>query len=358
MPEMLPVQYVKFNTKRCFGIELEVIKSKTLDELVQVVRLTDSKHHVMGTNHYQQDSGNDYWHVKFDRSCGTKPQEGGWEVASYKASGAADLIKLANMGDTLKKNGAQVNDNCGYHIHVEIADFNTSQAATLMANWMKMERLLIEILPKGRRNNVYCRLLNDLKPVSAVQAKNVDTFWSKVRPLSLENSERRVSLNMGNYVHSGASKKTVELRLPEGTLDSKEIKNWARMFIHFANTCRTMPFPGNITPYQNLKEMLTGLGLHNEEPFFILSKGLYETKTWFLERIIKYGTNKVLRTETEKMLSFLIPPCPEDRVEETKSKLKEDVEKLKESLKKKRSLKKRTTPVKSDYWSAYEDNDY
>src|SRR4051812_41146810 len=106
-PTFQHVQYVKFSTKRAFGIELEVSKSVTLNKLVDAVRLADPKREVHGSNSYSQDHGNNFWHVKFDRSCGTKANEGGWEVASYKASGAKDLVKISDMGDILKKAGAE-----------------------------------------------------------------------------------------------------------------------------------------------------------------------------------------------------------------------------------------------------------
>lgn len=311
MPETITlplVQYVKFVTKRCFGIELEVNKKVSLDTLVNAVRLADKEKECVGTNHYQQDAGNHYWHCKFDRSCGNNPMEGGWEVASYKASGADDLVKISEMGTVLQKAGAEVNDNCGYHIHVEIADFKPDQAACLMAYWMKLEHMILEILPKGRRKNPYCKLLSETKLVGNRYLADAATFWAKVRPTSYENSERRVALNMCNYALNTHNKRTVELRLPEGTLDPVDIKNWARMFIHFCNYCKKAKWPGNVASVTTLRDALTILGLHNEEPFFILSKGLWETKAWFLNRAIKYSNKKNLKAEAQDFLNFISPP--------------------------------------------------
>jgi hypothetical protein len=304
----LPVQYVKFITKRRFGIELEVSKKVTLETLVNAVKLADRNKECIASNHYQQDAGNNYWHCKFDRSCGTKNNEGGWEVASYVASGAQDLIKIAGIGPILSQAGAVVNDNCGYHIHCEIKDFEQSHAANLVAYWMKLEPIIAEILPKNRRANIYCRMLRDVKPVTDAQLKTAEAFWQRVRPLSFDNAERRVSLNMCNYALGTAVKRTAELRLPEGTLEEIDIKNWARLFIHFVNYCKRAQFPGNITPVSTLREAAIVLGLHNEEPFFILSKGLYETKQWFLNRALKYTTKKAIKTEAQEFLNFIIPP--------------------------------------------------
>jgi len=354
---LLPVQYVKFTTKRAFGIELEVSKKVSLETLVNAVKTADRNKEVYSSAHYQQDSGNTYWHCKFDRSCGAKANEGGWEVASYKASGADDLVKISQMGTVLKKAGAEVNDNCGYHIHCEIKDFSTENAATLVAYWMKIEPLIGEILPKNRRNNIYCKMLREVKPVTEANLKTPELFWAKVRPVSLDNSERRVSLNMCNYTLGAAAKKTAELRLPEGTLEEVDIKNWARMFIHFCNYCKKATFPGNITPVTTLREMATVLGLHNEDPFFILSKGLYETKTWLLNRALKYGTKKAIKTEAQDFLNFIVPP-----VSVTSPMIRETWEELCEEARKKPKKKKVTIKERpqttllheEDYWQPYE----
>lgn len=313
-PVVLPVQYIKFNTKRCFGIELEVARNVTINRLVDAVKLADPKRECRGTSSYCQDSGNNYWHVKFDRSCGSRQGEGGWEVASYKASGAKDLVKISDMGKVLKAAGAQINDNCGYHIHAELADFNSGQAATLVATWMKIEPLIMEMCPPNRRNNIYCRPLRTAKPCTEKQAQDPTTFWMTVRPNGFDNNERRVSLNMANYAMGGAAKRTAELRLPEGTLDPKDIKNWARLFVHFVNFTKKQKYPGNITPVTDVRGAVTLLGLHNEDPFFILSKGLYETKTWFLSRIQKYSSKKALRAEAKDFLAFIIPPEDESEL--------------------------------------------
>jgi hypothetical protein len=309
-----PVQFIKFVTKRAFGIELEVNRNITLNKLTEAVKYVEKDREVMSSSTYSQDSGNNYWHVKFDRSCGNRSGEGGWEVASYKASGTDDLIKISNMGAALKAAGAEVNDNCGYHIHCEIADFKTEQAATLVARWMKIEDIILEICPKNRRENIYCRKLRTVKPVVAHDLRTAEAFWLKVRPTSMDNPERRVTFNMCNYALGSRSKRTVELRLPEGTLEPKDIKNWCRLFVHFVNYTKKQPLPKDVDPVMTLKDAATILGLHNEDPFYILSSGLYETKSWFLSRAIQYAQKKSLRNEAQDLLNFMIPPISESAV--------------------------------------------
>jgi hypothetical protein len=357
MAETLPVQYVKF-TKRKFGIELEVSKKVSLETIVNAVKLADRDKEVYSSNHYQQDSGNTYWHCKFDRSCGAKANEGGWEVASYVGNGVDDLLKISQIGTALKNAGCEVNDNCGYHIHAEAKDYDQNQAATLMAYWMKLEPLLGEIVPKSRitgKTAIYCKMLRDVKNVRSVDLKNAETFWARVRPTSFDNNERRVSLNMCNYALGTASKRTAELRLPEGTLEEVDIKNWARMFIHFVSYCKKARFPGNIDPVTNLREMATVLGLHNEDPFFILSKGLYETKMWLLSRAVKYG-KKAIKAEAQDYLNFIAPSAPatSPMLRDSWADLYEEVKK-KVVPKKKKEMKVPSVISENDFWEPYDE---
>jgi hypothetical protein len=105
---------------------------------------------------------------------------------------------------------------------------------------------------------------------------------------------------------------------------------------------------------------LTVLGLHNDEPFFILSKGLYETKNWILQRALKYSTKKNIKKEAQDFLDYVTPPVihqqPMVRNElwfephlppETKEKDTKKPKKKKESL---------FMPMQeSEYWEPYED---
>jgi Putative amidoligase enzyme len=317
MDSLLPVQYVKFVTKRCFGVEIEVNRKLSVQQLAKIVQEADPKRQVMSTQSYQQDYSNDYWHVKFDRSCGDRSQEGGWEIASYKASGAKDLLKIEKVMKAVSENGAEVNNNCGFHIHVEIADFNTIQAATLVAYWLKIEKMICEILPKHRRNNMYAKLLTDKFHLNtSVGAYNPTSLWMAIRPPSFDHEHRRVSLNITNYALQSHNRRTVELRLPEGTVNPKEIKNWVRLFLHFVDSCKKRDFPESLSTVTDLRECATILGLHNDNPFFILSKGLYETKTWFLRRASKLAASKKVQNEANQYLNFILVDSPKKATRE------------------------------------------
>lgn len=298
------VRYIKFKSTRNFGIELEVNERINANELVRCVSSADPDRPVIQSAHYQQDYDNDYWHVKFDRSCGDVKDRGGWEVASYKASGYKDIEKMSKIAEAMKAAGAVTNNECGFHIHAEIADFKHDQAAALVAYWMKIEPVVLEILPKHRKNNKYAKPLTKKFEGSVDKLYNAKQFWEIVRPQRFDNPNRRVALNMCNYAQWVPNRKTVELRLPEGTLDGKEVKNWIRFFLCFVDFVRKKEFPGTVEP-ANLYETMKIIGLHNENPFFILSKAMRDTKMWLMRRILLYSTKKKLREEAETFLNAL-----------------------------------------------------
>jgi hypothetical protein len=298
------VKYVPFKSKRHFGIELEVNQKIHARELVKIVSATDPDRPVIQSAHYEQDYDNDYWHIKFDRSCGDVADQGGWEVASYKAGGYKDVEMMGKVADAMKSAGAVVNDECGFHIHAETADFKHHMMATLVAHWLKIEPVILEMLPKHRRNNKYAKPLTKRFDFSNKIFMHWERFWETVRPQRYDNPNRRVSLNLCNYAQWHPNRKTIELRLPEGTVDGKDVKNWVRFFIHFVDSTKKKEFPTDFSP-ANLYDTMKIVGLHNEEPFYLLSKGLRETKIWIAKRILEFSSKKELRKEAEIFLNTL-----------------------------------------------------
>lgn len=302
------MKFIKFNTKRCFGIELEVDNNKTLESLVEVVTSNDKVKRCHSSRSYVQDYSNDYWNVKFDRSCGSVVNEGGWEIASYKAVGTRDLSKVANMATALSKSGAKINKNCGFHIHVEIADFSKEKVAVLLQNWLQLENFFINVLPADRKNNKYCKFLRSI--IDLPNNKTLESpykLFDYLKPKDNTPEERRVAINLSNYCFSDISKKTVEFRMPEGTLSEKDVKNWTRLLIHFVNTCRFREYKPNIQSLESLDQILIALGLKFEKEVSILSTGLYETLNWLLHRLIENSANKALVEQASEMSKIILP---------------------------------------------------
>ncbi len=301
------VRYVAFRSKRNFGIELEFNQKIPAKDLVKIVAAADPDHAVLQSGNYQQDYDNDFWHVKFDRSCGDVRDQGGWEVASYKGHGFKDVEIVGDVTEALAKGGVKVNDECGFHIHVEIADFNHSQASVMAARWFKIENIVLEMLPKHRRNNKYAKPMSKRIDVDPYKVYTAETFWPIVRPQRYDHPNRRVAFNLCNYAQWIPGRKTVELRLPEGTTSSDDVKNWIRFFVSFVELSKKSPFPASLSPV-DLLGTLNMLELHGTTPFRLLSKGLRDTKLWVAKRILKYSSKKDALTTAQDVVDLLEMP--------------------------------------------------
>lgn len=311
------VDYRKFSSQRRFGIELEFgntiskTKVKSVIKAISPVPVTVTR--------YQPSVNNNFWHVKSDATCGPLGRLGpkGVEVASFIGRGIADLQHIADVAVELSQSGCKVNDNCGLHIHADAADLSVKQVGNLLAYWFKIERCLQFSLPERRRDNEYCKLLGSKiqVPKYLPVLSSPENFYCLASPTNLgyfENQDRRVNLNLVNYaratLYGSDARKTIELRWPEGTLESADVKCWTRLFLHFIETCKNRAFPVNLAP-ASLPEMLVYLGLGQEgSTFSILSEGLLDTKTWLLERFVKYSQNQYAQ-EATNILDFIWSPA-------------------------------------------------
>jgi hypothetical protein len=292
---------------------------------------------------------NSYWHVKTDSTCGDlgyKKDTGGFEVASFVASGYKDLCAVGRAVNALRVAGAQVNKNCGLHIHADIRDYSFKMATQLLANWLRIEPIVYEAVPEHRRENIYCVSMRKKIKLGKLDYLSSTELQSRLGTHTAAEHDRRVSLNFCNYVQGGDIR-TVELRLPESTLNHYTVKHWIRLFINFVAISKRAEVKNNekkrpdITKYgydyddtellaasmerfkkyapeykevadkldvspANLTKTLEILGLQGSDQFYILSKHLRATKIWFLRRILKYSTNLSLIDEAKKTLGDLI----------------------------------------------------
>ena len=151
-----------------------------------------------------------------------------------------------------------------------------------------------------------------------------DQFWSLICPKNLSyfnNDDRRFNLNLVNLVRAirddSPNRRTIELRWPEGTLDSRDIRCWVRLFLSFIEKCKDKNMPKDLSSL-SLLNALRILGLHHENSnFMIYSENVNETKTWFLERIIQHceatqthhgEDSKKILSQTKNILNMMWSP--------------------------------------------------
>lgn len=291
-------------TYRKFGVELELSNNITKSEVFKIV--SHATFREVEEVEWSPSYNNSYWHVKYDATCGIKGflQDKGWEVASFVASSENELNEICQVADKLRRNGAQVNNNCGMHIHIGIQDFDRKQAGVLLAKWIKIEPYLIHILPDRRIDNNFCALLSKHIAIDFKTRYSPVTLWETLKPTQLyfhNNPQRRYSLNMVNYESYlqnqnsviGNKRPTVELRLPEGTLDPNCIYNWVKIFLSFVETTKRAKMPSNLYSVEKIDDLFCILGLNNKHSMFA-KKELTSMKKWLLNRIVFYSKDGII----------------------------------------------------------------
>lgn len=138
-------------------------------------------------------------------------------------------------------------------------------------------------------------------PPKRLNLKLPKHVWEVLKPTHLhthENDDKKVSLNTVGFARSivegNSTRVTVELRVPECSLRRDHIENWVRLIVHFVEICKGREMPADLDEANSVQEVLSILGLHKEDAVLILSQDLYETKLWFLQKLVEY-------TEVEKI---------------------------------------------------------
>lgn len=324
---MQPVKYKSFASKRPFGIELEVGPEVTAASIRNQIENYCVKE--IMTSRWAQSINNNYWHVKQDSTCGPRARcspdgtaierDYGFEIASYKASGIEDILHIADVASRMKDIGVRVNPNCGFHIHGEILHFSPGMVGVMLARWIKIEPVICALVDKSRLQNPHCQLWHKKPGITLEDSWNGrrltgEQFYNQWRPNNFgtnNNTQKRVSLNLVNFAASihqeSTGRKTVELRLPEGTLDKTDIASWIKLFLLFIDNCETASMPLNLKPIETVEELFKYVGLAGDDGFYLLSKGMYSLKKWILKKILdsqwipKDRNYREYRVESEKI---------------------------------------------------------
>jgi hypothetical protein len=307
------VQYKTFNSTRNFGVELEVGNEYPRSFISNIIKNTTNMK--VNISNYIQSVNNAHWVVKTDASCGRKVRsnginEGGYEIASFVASGLKDIDTISKVAHNLKKSGVRANNNCGYHIHVNTSDFTEEDMGKLISFWLLIEDVFFNMIPFRRTVNRYCKKIkiknnNYEKALDAI--KNSTKIWElyKPRTINIRNpNEKRYSLNLLNFYAATRTKfkrKTIEFRFPEGTLCQETVKNFLYILLSFVENTRQLGTPKSKN--MNIETFLNICGLSSDKFFYILDNNLIKTKIWTLKRLIRFSKVSEYKNQAKKILT-------------------------------------------------------
>lgn len=291
--------YLSFSSDRRFGLELELLSFDGKNRPdngqqpagIDYVAMTVARNSTEGTDirAWEHTHGNDVWVIKPDSSCGM-------EVCSPILKGWTGVKKCCEVVQALGSDAKiRVDQRCSVHIHVEVADLEPAEIATVIAHWFKVEPVFMDSVPPNRKRNRYCQFMgmtNLLQHDSRLSAQDL---------IKRVGNVKYYSLNTNQYLRN--NRKTLEFRIieGEGCKDAYLVKNWIRLIVHFIEMARKRPFPG---PYQEGDPFSSFLWLDPEDVFrllgfsdnpeeFELSPGLRQTRDWFLARLNHYMARDV-----------------------------------------------------------------
>jgi hypothetical protein len=151
--------------------------------------------------------------LKQDASLRPKKDENGYELAIL-LNETTFKSQLKQVTDVLAEIRAEaVNRRCGLHIHLDMRKRNKD---LVYNNLVACQRALLKITDPNRYDTEFCRLVN-----------------SKKFPTKFDGSrtERYKTINAAAYYKY----QTLEIRMHEGSVDFKQISNWASLLIKIAN---------------------------------------------------------------------------------------------------------------------------
>jgi len=238
--------------------------------------------------------------------------DSGFEINTAPANGDAFVQQITEICTALARQGAEVNDRCGLHVHIDARTFRAPTMRKLLKLYVKLERALFLLVPDSRRHNQYCtpvenklrEYLNPKKitytpdnkpiygPVTLKGAKETRetiaeyTYGDgvKVVPKRLRRNkyggERYKAFNLVSWYHRG----TIECRLFNGTINATKIINWAMLWagiLDYAKRTRenvidSLPEHSDSEPLRNL--------------MIVAPTGT--VKEWVKQRFDKWGKDK------------------------------------------------------------------
>ena len=177
----------------------------------------------------------------------------GCEINTNPASGDLFLSRIASMIEAIE--GCESNDSCGLHVHVGASDYGQYDLRKLIMLWAGVESSMYELIARTRFQNNYCKVsASDYVNALVDNGDNENcTFAGKARtwneriasvlyesnPRDAKSACKREKYDGRRYyglnIHSFFFRKTIEVRLHEGTTDGEKLKHWPLVCGHIVD---------------------------------------------------------------------------------------------------------------------------
>jgi hypothetical protein len=156
----------------------------------------------------------------------------GLELVSPILRGNKGLLAVTNLLKYAASKNWVADASCGFHLHIDMNDLSEEQKKKVLFAYVLTAELWHAFVSRTRHNNSYCG--RPLRIAShEIEAKEFDTLC-----YSAGGGSRYCWLNLQAHSEHG----TFEVRLHEGTIDSKKVTNWIKAHLRFVDAVIKMSF--------------------------------------------------------------------------------------------------------------------
>jgi len=240
------VPVLDYSFTRRFGVEIEAYNC-TQEKLLHELREAGIRVAIEGYTHRTTE----HWKLVTDSSLSGNDT---FELVSPILAGEAGLKELETVCWVLDLCDVKVNDSCGFHVHMDAANFNMETWKNLALTYKHLEPVIDSFMPGSRRNNQYCQSLHGISDTAIREASTITDLQC------VFNNRRYYKLNLEAY----SRHRTVEFRQHSGTTNYTKMEKWIR----FLNGLVTFASAASLPERTNL-ESLPFLG-EKEKLFFKL----------------------------------------------------------------------------------------
>ena len=159
------VPVLDYNFTRRFGVEIEAYNC-TQEKLLHELREAGICVAIEGYTHRTTE----HWKLVTDSSLSGNDT---FELVSPILVGEAGLKELETVCWVLDLCNAKVNDSCGFHVHMDAANFSMETWKNLALTYKHLEPVIDSFMPGSRRNNQYCRSLHGISDTAFCRASTI-----------------------------------------------------------------------------------------------------------------------------------------------------------------------------------------
>jgi len=174
----------------------------------------------------------DKWQIKPDSTVGrdTGRSQYGLEVVSRTLPGTqASLDEVTKVVRWMSGNGYDVDQTCGYHIHIDAGDLSSYECAAVALRYHHRQQEINAVLPSSRHPG-NCRWAQRLSGSALNKVNN--TVINQSRTERWNDDERYVSVNL-QHVRKARADRRIEFRQHSGTVNASKAIGWYKFLCDF-----------------------------------------------------------------------------------------------------------------------------